>query len=146
MSYTPTPPPLGVDARNISEYVQREFRAVSDALRDDAEVIHYRTVYAADASLSAGISANWKCANANVIRMSTSDTVTLTGIAFKQATREFVLINVGTGVVALKNAGTESSASFRFALPSSLYQLSANHAVVLWYDVISSRHRPISRT
>lgn len=145
MAYTPTPPPFGVD-RNISEYLQREFRAVGDAVKDDAAVIHYRTIYAADASLSAGISANWKCANANVLRMSTSNTVTLTGIAFKQPSREFVLINVGTGVVALKNAGTESSASFRFALPSSLYQLSANHAVVLWYDVISSRHRPISRT
>lgn len=119
---------------------------MSDALRDDAAVIHYRTIYAADASLSAAISANWKCANANVIRMSTSNTVTITGIAFKQPMREFSYINVGTGVVAFKDAGTESSASFRFALPSSLYQLSANHAATFWYDPVSSRHRPISRT
>lgn len=146
MSYTPQPAPLSADPRQISEYLQRELRAVGDALRDDAAVIHYRTIYAEDTSLSAGISANWKCANASVLRLSTSNTVTLTGIAFKQPTREFVLINVGTGVVALKNAGTESSASFRFALPSALYQLSANHAVVLWYDAVSSRHRPISRT
>lgn len=146
MSYTPTLPPLGADSRRITEYLQTELRSVSDALRDDAAVIHYRTIYAEDASLSAGISANWKCANASVIRMSTSDTVTITAIAFKQPMREFVFINVGTGVAAFKNNGTESSASFRFALPSSLYQLSANHAVIFWYDAVSSRHRPIART
>lgn len=143
-NYRPTPAPF--DIKQIPEYVLREFRRVGDALSDDADQIHYRTILADDASLSAAISANWKCANANVIRMSTSSTVTVTGIAFKQHMREFVFINVGTGVAAFKNEGTESSASFRFALPSSLYQISANHAVVFWYDPVSSRHRPLSRT
>lgn len=143
-NYVPSPVPF--DIKQLPEYLQRELRRVGDSLRDDASQIHYRTIVAQDASLSAGMSANWRCANVNVIRMSTSNTLTITGIAFKQAMREFVLINVGTGVVALKNAGTESSASFRFALPSALYQLSANHAVVLWYDAVTSRHRPISRT
>lgn len=143
-NYAPLPPPS--DLKQITDYVLRELRRVGDSLRDNADQIHYRTILAQDASLSAAISANWKCANANVIRMSTSSTVTITGIAFKQPMREFVFINVGTGVVAFKNAGTESSASFRFALPSSLYQLSAGHAVTFWYDPVSSRHRPISRT
>jgi hypothetical protein len=143
-NFRPTPAPF--DVKQLSEYVMRELRRVGDALSDNADQIHYRTITAEDASLSAGISANWKCENANVIRMSTSNTVTVTGIAFKQPMREFVFINVGTGVVAFKNAGTESSASYRFALPSSLYQLSANHAVIFWYDHVSSRHRPIART
>lgn len=142
--YRPAPVPF--DQKGIPEFVQRELQRIGDALRDDSDSIHYRTIFAEDASLSAGVSANWKCANANVIRMSTSNTITVTGIAFKQPMREFVFINVGTGVVAFKNAGTESSASFRFALPAALYQLSANHAAVFWYDHASSRHRPISRT
>lgn len=142
-NYVPTPPPG--DLKGIAEYLQREFRRVGDVLADPADAIHYMTPYA-DASLSNGISANWKCPNATIIRCSTSATITLTGIAYKQAKRNFTFVNIGTGVLALKNAGTESSASFRFALPAALYQISANHAVTTWYDPASSRHRPISRT
>lgn len=140
------PAPIPFNQKDLLEYTQRELQKVGDALRDDADQIHYRTIYAEDASLSAGVSANWKCTNANVVRMSTSNTVTVTGIAFKQPMREFVFINVGTGVVAFKHEGTESSASHRFALPSALYNISANHAVTFWRDPVSSRHRPIART
>lgn len=143
-NYAPTPPPS--DAKELPEYTHRELRRVGDSLRDNADIIHYRTILASDASLSAGVSANWKCANANVLRMSTSATITVTGIAFKNAMREFTFINVGTGVVAFKNEGTESSASLRFALPSTLYQLSANHAVIFWRDPVSARYRPLCRT
>lgn len=142
-NYVPTPPPD--DLKYLPEYTHRELRRVGDTLADPADAIHYMTPYA-DASLSDGISANWKCPNATVIRCSTSATITLTGIAYKQAKRNFTFLNVGTGVLALKNAGTESSASHRFALPTALYQISANHAVTTWYDPASSRHRPISRT
>jgi 5-keto 4-deoxyuronate isomerase len=142
-NYVPTPPPG--DAKALVEYVHRELRRVGDVLADPADAIHYMTPYA-DASLSDGISANWKCPNATVIRCSTSATITITGIAYKQAKRNFTFLNVGTGVLTFKNAGTESSASFRFALPSALYQISANHAVMFWYDPASARHRPISRT
>lgn len=143
-NYSPTPPPG--DGKALAEYVHRELRRVGDNLADAADMIHYRTPYQADASLSNGISANWRCANVNVLRCSTSNTITITGIAYKQAKREMTFINIGTGVLAFKNAGTESSASYRFALPSALYQISANHAVTFWYDPASSRHRPISRT
>lgn len=143
-NYVPTPPPS--DAKDLGEYIHRELRRVGDTLADPADAIHYRTPYAADASLSNGISANWKCANANVIRCSTSNTVTITGIAYKLAKREMTFMNIGTGVLAFKHAGTESSASFRFALPAALYQISANHAVTFWFDPSSSRHRVLSRT
>lgn len=142
-NYSPTPPPNDIKA--LAEYTHRELRRVGDTLADPADAIHYMTPYA-DASLSNGISANWKCPNATVIRCSTSNTVTLTGIAYKLAKRNFTFINIGTGVLALKNAGTESSASYRFALPSALYQISANHAVTTWFDPASSRHRVLSRT
>lgn len=143
-NYRVPPPPT--DVKQLPEYIYRELGRIAAATADNAEVIFYRTIMATDASLSAGISANWKCANANVIRCSTSNTVTVTGIAFSVPMREFVFINVGTGVVAFKNAGTESSASFRFALPTSLYQLSANHAACFWWDPVSARHRPLFRT
>jgi hypothetical protein len=143
-NYVPTPPP-GSDPKALVEYVHRELRRVGDVLADPADAIHYMTPYA-DASLSNGISANWKCPNATLIRCSTSATITLTGIAYKQPKRNFTFLNVGTGVLAFKNAGTESSASFRFALPSALYQISAGHAVTFWFDPASARHRPISRT
>ncbi len=143
-TYFPTPPPL--DAKQIPEYLQRELRRIADAVADPADSIHYMTPYAADASLSNGISANWKCPNAAVIRCSTSTTMTVTGIGYKLAKRTVTFINVGTGVLAFKNEGTESSASYRLALPSALYQISANHSVRFWFDPSSSRHRPIGRT
>lgn len=142
--YRPAPVPF--NDKDIPEYVQRELQKIGDALRDDADSIFYRTIFASDASLSAGISANWKCANANVIRMSTSATITVTGIAFKQPMREFVFINVGTGVVKFKHEAAESSASHRFALPAALYDISANHAATFWRDPVSARHRPLCRT
>lgn len=142
--YVPTPPPG--DAKALAEYIHRELRRAGDTLADAADAIHYNTPYAADASLSNGISANWKCANANIIRCSTSNTVTITGIAYKQAKREMTFMNVGTGVLTFKNEGTESSASFRLALPAALYQISAGHAVTFWRDPSSSRHRVLSRT
>ena len=141
--YVPTPRPNEV--KDLPEYIHRELRRVGDVLADPADAIHYITPYA-DASLSDAISANWKCPNATIIRCSTSNTITLTGIAYKQAKRNFTFANIGTGVLAFKNAGTESSVSFRFALPAALYQISANHMVTFWYDPASSRHRPVSRT
>lgn len=143
-AYVPSPPPL--DPKQLPEWIHRELRAISNAVADNADSIHYMTPYAADASLSAGISANWKCANATIIRCSTSNTVTIGGIGYRNANRNFIYANVGTGVLAFKNEDTGSSASLRFALPAALYQVSANHAVTFWRDPSSSRYRPVSRT
>lgn len=142
-NYSPTPPPG--DGKALAEYVHRELRRVGDTLADPADAIHYMTPYA-DASLSNGISANWKCPNATIIRCSTSNTMTFGAIAYKQAKRNFTFLNNGTGVLVAKHEDTGSSASFRLSLPAALYQISANHAVTFWYDPASSRHRPISRT
>jgi len=130
----------------MGEWVHRELRAIGAAVADPSDAIHYMTPYAADASLSAGISVNWKCANAALIRCSTSNTVTVGAIAYKVPKRNFTFLNVGTGVLAFKHEDTNASASFRLALPAALYQISANHAVTFWYDPSSTRHRPVSRT
>lgn len=143
-TYVPTPPPR--EPKELGEYIHRELRRVGDAVADAADAIHYMTPYAPDASLSAGISANWKCANAVILRCSTSNTVSVGGIGYKLQKRNVTFLNIGTGVLAFKNEDAGSSASFRLALPAALYQISANHAVTFWYDPSSSRHRPISRT
>lgn len=140
MSYEPAPLPS--KAEHIIEYLSRELRRLAGTLKDDAQVVQYRTIPADAGTLSAGISANWKAPFANVVRMSASVTVTLTGLAYKVPNREVVLLNVGTGVVHLKTEGTESSASYRFALVNSL-DLSQNATVHLWYDGASARWRSI---
>jgi hypothetical protein len=136
------PAPLPTDVKNLIEYLSRELRRLSASVQDDAQVVQYRTSPATAGTLSAGISANWRLPAGNVIRLSTSATVTLTGLALKVPNREVVLINVGTGVVHLKTEGTESSASYRFALANS-QDLSQNAVVNLWYDGASARWRSI---
>jgi hypothetical protein len=143
MSYEPAS--LPTDPKNLVEYLSRELRRLAGTLKDDAQVVQYRTTPATAGTLSAGISANYKIPAGNVVRLSTSVTVTLTGLALKAPNREVVLLNVGTGVLHLKNAATESSASYRFALVNSL-DLSQNAACTLWYDGASARWRAIGRT
>lgn len=144
MSYIPAQPPT--DPQLFAEYMRRELQRLSTALRDDSAVVQYRTISANAGTLSAGVSANWKIAAGNVVRISTSVTVTLTGLVVLNPTnREMVLINVGTGVVVLNSQDAASSASSRFALATT-WQLSANAACVIWFDSISSRWRGVSRT
>lgn len=144
MSYKPASSPQGKDVSELARYVGEELRRVATSTRDNADVVWYRTV-AATASISAGISANWRVPQGNVIRISASNTMTLTGIAEKTPFRERTFVNVGTGVVVFKSEASESSASNRFALPVD-WQISANGSATLWRDPISARHRGLSKT
>lgn len=140
MNYEPGPVPS--DDKALREYLSRELRRLAAVAKDSAPSVWYLTSPVV-ASLSAGISANWKAPAGNVVLMSTSNTITLTGIADTTPNRVRTFINTGTGVVVFKNAGTESSASFRFALPAD-YQASANASISLWYDAFSARYRRIA--
>jgi hypothetical protein len=143
MSYAPSPVPH--DASKLAEYLRRELQRIASETRDDREVVQYRT-RTATASLSAGVSANWKIAAGNVVRISTSITQTLTGLEVLQPYgREIALVNVGTGVLVLTSEDSASSASLRFALPAT-WALSANASCVLWYDSVSSRFRGLGKT
>lgn len=142
MAYVPAPIP---DAAKLAEYLRRELQRIGVETRDDREVVQYRT-RAANASLSAGVSANWRVAAGNVVRVSTSSTQTLTGLqVLNPAGREIALVNVGHGVLVLTSEDAASSASHRFALPAT-WQLSANACAVLWYDAASARFRGLART
>jgi|SRR6185312_2724553 len=140
MNYEPAQVPL--DDKGVREYLSRELRRLAAVVKDAAPAVWYLTQPVV-ATLSAGISANWKVPAGNVVLMSTSTTITLTGLADTTANRVRTFINIGTGVVVFKNAGTESSASCRFALPAD-YQASANASLTLWYDAFSARHRRIA--
>ena len=144
MNYVPAPVPTTAD--KLAEYLRRELQRIAATTRDDREVVQYRT-RAVTASLSAGVSANWKVAAGNVVRISTSNTLTLTGLelAVPAANRELALINTGTGVLVLLPENAASSASHRFALPAA-WQLSANACALLWYDALSARLRGLART
>jgi hypothetical protein len=140
------PGPLPHDDKSVREYLGRELRRISVALRDNAPTVFFRTGVETELSLSAGDSANYKIGlAANIIRISTSNTVTITGIADTTPNRERTFVNIGTGVLVMKNAGTESSASHRFALAQD-WNLSANASGTVWYDGVSFRHRGLNRT
>jgi hypothetical protein len=144
MNYVPAQPPT--DPQLLAEFLRRELQRLSTVLYDAAAVVQYRTISVNAGTLSAGISANWKIAAGNVVRISSSVTVTLTGlVVLNPSNREMVLVNVGTGVVVLNSQDAASSASSRFALVTT-WQLSAGAAAVLWYDAASSRWRGISKT
>ena len=144
MNYEPGPVPNS--DKLVREYLSRELRRIASATRDSAGVVFYRNQAFDELSMSAGDSANYAAPlTANVIRISTSSTVTITGLDDKTPYRERVFLNVGTGVLVMKSEGTESSTSIRFAL-SSDWQLSANASATVWYDPVSSRHRGIGRT
>lgn len=138
--------PLGIpqDDKGVRAFLARELRRLASVVRDDAPSVWYRTGHVT-ASISAGISANWKVPAGNIVRISASNTMTLTGIAEKTPFRERVFVNVGTGVVVFKSEGTESSASNRLALPTD-WNISANGAATFVYDPVSARHRGLSRT
>jgi hypothetical protein len=143
MSYSPSPVPT--DAARLGEFLRRELQRIASETRDDRNVVQYRT-RTATASISAGVSANWKIAAGNIVRISTSNTLTLTGLELLQPyEREIALVNVGTGVLVLTSEDSASSASLRFALPAT-WALSANASCVLWYDSVSSRFRGLGKT
>jgi subtilisin family serine protease len=131
--------------KDLTGYLTRELENIAQASRENAPSVLYRTMPANQGSLTAAVSANYKIASGNVLRISTSATVTLTGLAYKEPFREVVLLNVGTGVLTLKSEDSASSASYRFRLSQTL-NLSADAAVMIWYDPYSHRHRCIGRT
>lgn len=144
MNYKPAAVPT--EARDVPRFLSQELERISTALRDSAATVFYRTSVDTEASLSAGDSANYQvAASSNIIRISTSVTVTLTGIADTTPYRERIFVNTGHGVLYFKNQAAESSASNRFALGAD-WQISADHTACFWFDPISARHRGIGRT
>lgn len=145
MAYTPQPPPF--DVKQLPSYLDLELQRISRDLADNASTVFYVTdpVTSASLSISNGSSANWKVAG-NVLLVSCSTTQTFTGFqrGLMDATRVFFFVQVGAGVAVLKSEASESSASNRMALVSSI-SLSQNGSLMLWRDPIAARWRGLAK-
>lgn len=143
MNYEPAMLPTN---EGLKEYLYREFRRISASIKDNAVSVFYRTSVDTETSLTIADYNNFKAGlSANIVRISTSSTVTLTGIDDKTPFRERTFMNIGHGVLVAKSQASESSASLRLALPVD-WNLSANATATFWYDPYSSRHRGVNRT
>jgi len=77
---------------------------------------------------------------ANVLRLTASTAVNITGIAGGSAGRILFLYNVGSNNITLANANTSSSAANRFDIGKD-FTIRASHGAAIQYDATSSRWR-----
>lgn len=80
-----------------------------------------------------------------ILRLSSTDTWRVTGLAGGFYGRVMMIFNVGSEAIILSAEDTDSIAANRFALNQDLY-LYPHHAAVLWWDPTSSRWRCSSCT
>lgn len=82
-------------------------------------------------------------ASCNIIRLTASAAINLSGIGAGTAGRRITLMNVGTNTVTILHNSTSTAAN-QFLCPGSVnFSLTANKCVDLWYDTTSSRWRII---
>lgn len=80
--------------------------------------------------------------SADVIRLSSDASRNVTGLAFLSGGKAVLLLNVGSNDIVLKDESASSAAANRFALNADM-TLSADQAVLAWYDPTSARVRVI---
>lgn len=85
--------------------------------------------------------------SAATIRVSSSTSINLTGLAGGYSNRIITLINVGSQDISINHESGSSSSENRFSLPSnSAISLSANRPVTFIYDITSQRWRMVARS
>lgn len=85
-------------------------------------------------------------ANAQVVRISASAAVNLTGLAGGAAGRWVILRNVGANAITLTNQDVTSAAANRFSLPGAAsLVLGVQSSVELWYDTTTGNWASINR-
>lgn len=141
-NYVPQWPP--VDAKNLSAFIQRELAKIATATADDADRLDYLPLVLTPAQLS-GNTNNYApegLDRVNVLRLSASGAVDLTGIKNPRAgkSKTFLIVNIGSNAITLKTEDANSDAANRFVFPSAL-ALGQNATASIWYDVISQRWR-----
>ena len=75
---------------------------------------------------------------ANVLRLTASTAVNITGFSGGSAGRILFLYNIGSNTITLKNADTGSSAANRFDIGED-FAIRASHGAAIQYDATSSR-------
>lgn len=80
--------------------------------------------------------------DANLLRLSASGAINLTGISRGEEGRLLSLVNVGANTITLKNQDILSAAINRIiGLGGADFALAANASAILWYDDITQRWR-----
>ncbi len=80
-------------------------------------------------------------ANSNVLRLTASTPINITGLAGMANNQVLLLINIGASQINLVNESGSSTAANRFNFSGASRVLLQNQAVFLWYDGASSRVR-----
>ncbi len=141
-NYVPQWPPL--DFKNIGEYLRREFAKVAVATADDADRLHYWPLVLTPSQLTTNTNdyAPTGLDRVNVLRLSASGAVDLTGLKNPRAgkPKTFLIVNIGSNAITLTSEDAGSAAANRFLFPSALV-LGQNASASIWYDVISERWR-----
>lgn len=87
-------------------------------------------------------------ATASVLRLTTSTAVNITGLSSSGVTGTtgalYLIHNIGSNAITLKDEHTSSSAANRFALNGDAV-LPGDTAAMLWYDLTSSRWRLLAK-
>lgn len=117
------------------------------AIWTDSQTFQGPRFETADISITLAASTNnWApagFATCNIIRLTASAAINLTGIAGGADGRRLTLMNVGTNTVTLTHNATSTAAN-QFLCPGSVnFALTTNKSVDLWYDILSSRWRVI---
>jgi hypothetical protein len=83
-------------------------------------------------------------ANAQVLRLASDASRTITGLAGGLGGRFLFIINIGANDIILSNENASSDAAHRFAIGADV-TLGASESCILWYDNTSTRWRMVGR-
>lgn len=81
---------------------------------------------------------------ANIMRLSTDASRTITGLEALRRSRLLIICNVGSFDIVLADSSGSSTAGNRFALSSDM-TLNPDESVTLWYDLATSRWRALTQ-
>lgn len=81
---------------------------------------------------------------ANTLRITSTGTQSITGMANGSAERIYVLHNVGSGTIRLISQSSASTAANRFALSSDTVNITPNGVMIAKYDSLASRWNVMS--
>lgn len=82
--------------------------------------------------------------SATVLRLASDASWNITGLAVTDAGRTFLVVNVGSFDIVLKDENAGSTSVYRFALDGDI-TLAPDTGAVLWYDTITDRWRCAGR-
>lgn len=135
------------------EYVDDAVEAgVAEAVGEAGEVLFNLAPTIAPAALEESTN-NWAptgLATASVVRMDATGPIEITGLTGGASGRVVTLVHVGStalNTISLTHLDGDSDAANQFSLPGeAAIEIPIGGAVMLWYDVTSTKWRPLSQS